>query len=112
MKIVSINGSLIMESKGGPAEINCITSLSGYTIYDLEKLREALQPLSGASLVLLDGLVFNGCPVPILIEEALNVVIQNCVFQWVFSLVCWQINCITQNLCINHESVLQTLPVL
>jgi len=73
---ISINGSLIMESKGGPAEINCMSRLS-----DLEKLRQTLQPLSHALLVLLDGLIFNGCPVPILIEEASIVVIQNCVFQ-------------------------------
>jgi len=73
---ISINGSLIMESKGGPAEINCMSRLS-----DLEKLRQTLQPLSHALLVLLDGLIFNGCPVPILIEEASNVIIQNCVFQ-------------------------------
>ena len=79
VKLLNINvtdGNLIVKSVGGTAEINCTAHAS-----DLEELREALQPLSRASLVLLDGLTFTGCPVPILIEKASNVVIQNCVFQ-------------------------------
>ena len=74
---ISINGSLVLKSKDGSANINCTVGSSS----DLEALRQTLQPLSRASLVLLDGLIFTGCPVPILIEEASNVVIQNCVFQ-------------------------------
>ena len=74
---ISINGNLVMKSEGGSAKIVCTASGS----FDLEVLNQALQPLSRASLVLLDGLIFTGCPVPILIEEASNVVIQNCVFQ-------------------------------
>ena len=74
---ISINGSLIMEGNDSLlAEVNCKTSLS-----DLEELSKTIQPLSRASLVLLDGLVFTGCPIPILIEEASNVIIQNCIFQ-------------------------------
>ena len=73
MMILGTNGSLIMESKGGQAKVNCATSS-----LDLDK---TLQPLSNASLVLLDGLVFTGCPVPILLKEASIVVIQNCLFQ-------------------------------
>ena len=73
---LSINGSLMIESKGGLSEINCTTASS-----DLEELSQTVQPLSRASLVLLDGLIFTGCPVPILIEEASNVFIQNCVFR-------------------------------
>ena len=67
------NGSLILESKGGSAEIDCTA--------DLEELKEVVQPISRASLVLIDGLVITGCPVPIMIEEASNVTIQNCVFR-------------------------------
>ena len=73
---VSVNGSLIIESKDGLSEIICTTASS-----DLEELSQIVQPLSRALLVLLDGLIFTECPVPILIEEASNVVIQNCVFQ-------------------------------
>ena len=67
------NGSLILESKGGSAEIDCTA--------DLEELKEVVQPISRASLVLIDGLVITGCPVRIMIEEASNVTIQNCVFR-------------------------------
>ena len=67
------NGSLILESKGGSAEIDCTV--------DLEELKKVLQPISRASLVLMDGLVITGCPVPIMIEEASNVTIQNCIFR-------------------------------
>ena len=76
LMFMATNGSLIMRSSGGTAEINCSTGIS-----DLEELSKTIKPLSRASLVLLDGLVFTGCPVPILIEETSNVVIKNCVFQ-------------------------------
>ena len=69
-------GILVMEGKGGTVEIICIASHS-----DLKELKEVVQPISRASLVLMDGLVFTGCPVPIMIEEASNVTIQNCVFR-------------------------------
>ena len=75
---ISVNGSLVIESKkGGSAEINCTIDQQ----YDLKELSQTVQPLSRASLVLLDGLIITGCPVPILIEEASSVVIQNCVFR-------------------------------
>ena len=76
MMLWSTNNSLIMESKNDTAKIDCTADSS-----DLEELRKTLRPLSRASLVLLDGLIFTGCPVPILIEEASNVFIKNCVFQ-------------------------------
>ena len=76
MMLWGTNNSLIMESKNDTATIDCTADSS-----DLEELNKTLHPLSHASLVLLDGLIFTGCPVPILIEEASNVFIQNCVFQ-------------------------------
>ena len=45
-------GSLILESKGGPAEIYCTASQS-----DVKELIKVVQPISLASLVLMDGLV-------------------------------------------------------
>ena len=72
MKINITNSSLVMESKGGPAEINCNAS---------ESDPDVVQPISRASLVKMDGLIFTGCPVPIMIEETFSVRIQNCVFQ-------------------------------
>ena len=76
MKINVTNSCLVMESMGGPAEINCTASES-----DPEKLKEVVQPISRASLVKMDGLIFTGCPVPIMIEETSSVKIQNCVFR-------------------------------
>ena len=70
------DGKLIVESKGGSAEIDCRASQP-----DLKELCKVVQPISRASLVLMDGLVFTGCPVPIMIEKAYNVTIQNCVFR-------------------------------
>ena len=76
MMLWGTNSSLMMECKDGTAEIDCMADSS-----DLKELDKTLQPLSRASLVLLDGLIFTGCPVPILIEEASNVVVQKCVFR-------------------------------
>ena len=76
MMFLATNGSLTMKSNDGPAKINCTIGSS-----DLEAVNQTIQPLSRASLVLLDGLIFTGCPIPILIEDASNVVIQNCVFR-------------------------------
>ena len=69
-------GCLILENKGGPTEIKCTTTQS-----NLEELRDFVQPISRAFLVLMDGLVITGCPVPLMMEEVFNVTIQNCVFQ-------------------------------
>jgi len=67
------NGSLIIT--GNSVIINCTANVT-----DLEELRDMLQPISRALLVLFDGLVFTRCPVPIVIEEVSTVMIQNCVF--------------------------------
>ncbi|XP_065905479.1 uncharacterized protein [Dysidea avara] len=69
------NASLIVVGEGGGVDINCTASLS-----DLEELRKLNLSLSRASLVMLDGLVFTSCPLPIVIEEVLTVVINNCHF--------------------------------
>ena len=80
VKLINISltdgATLVMEGMDGAVEINCTASQS-----DLEELGEALRPISRASLVRMDGLVFTGCPVPIMIEKASKVEIQNCVFQ-------------------------------
>ena len=67
------NGSL--EITGNSVNINCTTNVT-----DSEELRKLLQPISRALLVSLDGLVFTRCPVPIVMEEVVHVIIQNCVF--------------------------------
>ena len=69
------NASLKVVGEGGGVDINCTASLS-----DLEELRKLNLSISRASLVLLNGLVFTACPVPIVIAEVLTVVISNCHF--------------------------------
>ena len=87
MRINITDSSLVMESKGGPAEINCTANET--RLRDVvqpcaaneTRLRDVVQPMSRASLVKMDGLIFTGCPVPIMIEDTFSVKIRNCVFQ-------------------------------
>ena len=71
------NGSLMVtgNSPSSSVVVNCISNVT-----DPEELRDMLQPISRAQLVIFDGLVFTKCPVPIVIEEVYNVMILNCVF--------------------------------
>ena len=68
------NGSLVITGSDS-VNINCSINISDHV-----ELRDMLQPISRALLVLLDGLVFTKCPVPIVIEEVSTVIIRNCVF--------------------------------
>ena len=73
------NDSLIIQGHNGAVvDIYCVGGPSN--LESLEQL-EAIQPLSHASLFVLDSLNFMGCPVPILVEEVSKVMISNCVFQ-------------------------------
>ena len=69
-------GGLVIVGVAGAVNINCTASTS-----NLEELRNILRPISNVSLVSFDGLIFNSCPVPIVIEEVSVVVVQNCVFR-------------------------------
>ena len=62
--------------KGNGTDIDCTANATG----DLDTLKNMVQPITGTSLVLFDGLAFSKCPVPILIEEVDEVMISNCVF--------------------------------
>ena len=55
--------------------IDCYASVT-----DLEQLRNILRPLSNVSLVVLEGLTFIGCPVPLMLEEVSTVIVKNCDF--------------------------------
>ena len=75
------NGSLEITGSitGDSVNINCSINITDHV-----ELKDMLQPIiSRALLVLLDGLVFTKCPVPILIEEVSTVIVRNCVFLWV-----------------------------
>ena len=69
------NGSLAITGGDSEVSINCSINVT----YQGE-LRDMLQPISRAHLILFDGLRFTECPVPIVIEEVYNVMILNCVF--------------------------------
>ena len=69
--------SLIIQGhNGNMVDIDCVGGPA-----NLEELFEAVQPLSRASLLILDSLIFLECPVPLLIEEVSKVMISNCIFQ-------------------------------
>ena len=69
-------GGLVMMGVADPlVTINCFANSSG-----LEVLRNSLKPLANVSLVVLDGLLFTECPVPVVLEEVSTVIVQNCVF--------------------------------
>ena len=77
MKIkIGTGGGLVIVGLTSPrVKINCVSSVSG-----LKELRNILKPLSNVSLVVLDGLQFTGCPVPVVLEEVSTVIVQNCEF--------------------------------
>ena len=73
---LGMRGSLIVVGVAGHVEIDCTASTS-----NLDKLRNIFKPISNISLVAFNGLIFNSCPVPIIIEEVSVVVVNSCVFR-------------------------------
>ena len=71
---LGVGGGLIMMGVADRPVIECINKVS-----DLELLKNV--SVSKVSVVMLDGLIFNGCPVPIVFEEVSVVVVKNCVFR-------------------------------
>ena len=70
-------GGLIVTGAAGAnrVHIDCIANIS-----DEEDLKRLLSPLSNASFVKFDSLVFVKCPVPIMIQEVSLIVMRNCKF--------------------------------
>ena len=65
-----------LEITGDSVNIDCSINTTDHV-----EIKDMLQPIiSRALLVLLDGLVFTKCPVPMLIEEVSTVIVRNCVF--------------------------------
>ena len=80
MKVkLGVGGGLVVQAATNRSrvKINCVASSVSTS---LEELESALKPLSNVSLVVLDGLIFTGCPVPVLFEEISTVIVQNCDF--------------------------------
>ena len=69
-------GGLVMIGVANPrVTIDCFSTISG-----LQELRSNLKPIANVSLVVLSGLRFAGCPVPVVLEEVSTVIVQNCDF--------------------------------
>jgi len=74
-QLMKINATKLIVKGDGTIDMNCTANAT-----DLDVLKNMVQPISRTLLVLFDGLVFNKCSVPILIEEVAEVMISNCVF--------------------------------
>ena len=75
MKLGTTGGLAIFGVANPRVKINCVSDVSG-----LDKLKSVLKALSNVSLVVLEGLTFIGCPVPVVLEEVSTVIVQNCDF--------------------------------
>ena len=75
IKLGTRGGLVMVGVASSRVTINCVANATA-----LEELRSIFQPIANVSLVVLDGLVFARCPVPVVIEEVSTVVIQNCDF--------------------------------
>ena len=76
IKLGANGGLVIIGVPDQPVEIDCAADATG-----LEDLKNSLKPLANVSLVVLDGLLFTECPVPVMLEEVSTVMVQNCVFK-------------------------------
>jgi len=75
VQLMRINATKLIVIGNGTIDMDCTANAT-----DVDTLKDMVQPISSTLLVLFDGLVFNKCPVPILIEEVAVVMIFNCVF--------------------------------
>ena len=74
IKLGTSGGLVIIGVAKSLVTINCVD------FSDLEELKKELKPLANISLVVLDGLLFTKCLVPVVLEEVSTVIVQNCVF--------------------------------
>ena len=75
VQLMKINTTKLIVLGEGIVNVDCTAESA-----DLNTLKNIVRPISGALLVLFDGLTFNSCPVPILIEDVAVVMILNCIF--------------------------------
>ena len=75
VQLMRINTTKLIVLGEGTVNVDCTAESA-----DLNTLKNIVRPISGALLVLFDGLAFNSCPVPILIEDVAVVMILNCNF--------------------------------
>ena len=68
------DGGFVIVGVSNPRVTINVTNVSN----DLELINSSL--IANVSLVVLDGLIFTRCPVPIVLEEVSTVIVQSCVF--------------------------------
>ena len=76
MKLRTSGGLVIVGATNSRVTINCVVA----NVSDLEELTNNSTLVANVSLVVLDGLLFAQCPVPVVLEEVSTVIGQNCVF--------------------------------
>ena len=76
MKLGTGGGLIIVGVANPRVTINCVA----VNVSDLEELINNSTLVANVSLVVLDGLLFAECPVPVVLEEVSTVIVQNCVF--------------------------------
>ena len=76
MKLGTSGGLVIVGATNPRVTINCVVA----NVSDLEELINNSTLVTDVSLVVLDGLLFAQCPVPVVFEEISTVIVQNCVF--------------------------------
>lgn len=76
MKLGTGGGLVIVGVANPLVAINCVAP----NVSDLEELINNSTLVANVSLVVLDGLLFAECPVPVVLEEVSTVIVQNCVF--------------------------------
>ena len=75
IQLMRINTTKLIVVGDGIVNVDCTAESA-----DLNILKNIVRPISGAMLVLFDGIAFNRCPVPILIEDVAIVMILNSIF--------------------------------
>ena len=77
MKLGTSGGLVIVGAASNPrVTINCVVA----NVSDLEELINNSTLVADVSLVVLDGLLFAQCPVPVVLEEVSTVIVQDCLF--------------------------------
>ena len=77
MKLGTSGGLVIVGAASNPrVTINCVV----VNVSDYKELINNSTLVANVSLVVLDGLLFTECPVPVVLEEVSTVIVQNCVF--------------------------------
>ena len=74
MKLGTSGGLVIVGTTNPRVTINCVVA-------NVSDLINNSTLVADVSLVVLDGLLFAQCPVPVVLERVATVIVQNCMFK-------------------------------